>query len=118
MSGKLSTHVLDTRIGKPGAGMAVHLFAVTGAARVLLKSATTNADGRTDTPLLLGEALTVGVYELDFHAGDYYRAQGTVLPNPPFLDIITLRFGVADVTANYHVPLLCTPWSYATYRGS
>ena len=117
MAGKLSTHVLDTRIGKPGAGVTIKLYAV-AAARTHLKTAVTNSDGRTDEPLLLGEALTVGVYELDFYAGDYYRAQGVALPSPAFVDVVTLRFGVADAQANYHVPLVCTPWSYSTYRGS
>ena len=118
MAGKISTHVLDTTIGKPGAGIRVDLFAMFGGARTLLKSTITNADGRTDEPLLAGDAVNVGVYELDFHAGDYYRARGIPLPSPAFLDVVTLRFGVADAQANYHVPLVCTPWSYSTYRGS
>jgi 5-hydroxyisourate hydrolase len=118
MAGKLSTHVLDTTIGKPGAGVKLDLYAVSNGTRQHLKSAVTNADGRTDAPLLLDDAVKQGVYELDFHAGDYYRAKGVVLPTPAFVDVVTLRFGIADVTANYHVPLVCTPWSYSTYRGS
>ena len=118
MAGKLSTHVLNTHIGKPGAGVAIQLFSVAAGSRTLIKNATTNQDGRTDEPLLLGDALKVGVYELDFHAGDYYRALGVALPNPAFVDVVTLRFGLADADANYHVPLVCTPWSYSTYRGS
>ncbi len=118
MAGKLSTHVLDTTIGKPGAGVAIDLYHVVLGVRTHLKHAITNADGRTDAPLLVDDALAVGVYELDFHAGDYYRAKGMVLPDPAFVDVVTLRFGIADAGANYHVPLVCTPWSYSTYRGS
>ncbi len=118
MAGKISTHVLDTTIGKPGTGVQIDLYALQNGARRFVKSATTNADGRTDEALLLGDAVQVGVYELDFHAGDYYRARGVALPNPAFVDVVTLRFGVADAGANYHVPLVCTPWSYSTYRGS
>jgi 5-hydroxyisourate hydrolase len=118
MAGKLSTHVLDTTIGKPGAGVKLDLYAVSNGTRQHLKSAVTNADGRTDVPLLLDDTVKQGVYEFDFHAGDYYRAKGVTLPTPAFVDVVTLRFGIADVTANYHVPLVCTPWSYSTYRGS
>jgi 5-hydroxyisourate hydrolase len=118
MAGKLSTHVLDTTIGRPGAGVKLELYAVTNGVRQHIKTTITNADGRTDTPLLLDDAVKQGVYELDFHAGDYFRARGEKLPTPAFVDVVTLRFGIADVTANYHVPLVCTPWSYSTYRGS
>jgi 5-hydroxyisourate hydrolase len=118
MAGKLSTHVLDTTIGKPGAGVKLELYAVTNGVRQHIKTTITNADGRTDAPLLLDDAVKQGVYELDFHAGDYFRARGEKLPTPAFVDVVTLRFGIADVTANYHVPLVCTPWSYSTYRGS
>ncbi len=118
MAGKLSTHVLDTTIGKPGAGVAIDLYTVQNGTRSKLKSTITNADGRTDEPLLIGDAVKVGTYELDFHAGDYFRARGEKLPTPAFVDVVTLRFGIADVNANYHVPLVCTPWSYSTYRGS
>ncbi|MNT08397.1 5-hydroxyisourate hydrolase [compost metagenome] len=78
----------------------------------------TNHDGRCDQPLLEGADFAVGVYELEFAAGDYFRAQGTQLPEPAFLDVVPLRFGIADVNAHYHVPLLVSPWSYSTYRGS
>jgi 5-hydroxyisourate hydrolase len=116
--GKLSTHVLDTTQGKPGAGVAIALYAVDGAARTLLKEALTNADGRCDAPLLEGESLQVGQYELVFAAGDYFAAQGVALPSPRFVDRVTIAFGVADASQNYHVPLVVTPWSYSTYRGS
>lgn len=116
--GQLTTHVLDTHGGKPAAGMAIDLFRVDGDARTHIKSATTNADGRMAGPLLEGEAFAAGVYELDFHAGDYFGAQGVKLPEPAFLDRITVRFGICDADAHYHVPLLVTPWSYSTYRGS
>ena len=118
MAGKLSTHVLDTTTGKPGAHLRVDLYALNDGQRTHLKTVTTNADGRTDAPLLAGDAVLVGQYELDFHAGDYFRANGVVLPTPAFVDVVTLRFGIADANANYHVPLVCTPWSYSTYRGS
>lgn len=116
--GQLTTHVLDTHGGKPAAGVAIDLYKLDGGTRTLIKSATTNADGRIDGPLLAGEAFVAGVYELDFHAGDYFRARGVVLPQPAFLDRITIRFGISDASAHYHVPLLVTPWSYSTYRGS
>ncbi|MDM5176490.1 hydroxyisourate hydrolase [Massilia sp. DJPM01] len=116
--GKLSTHVLDTTQGKPGAGVVVELYAVTGGARTLLKTVTTNRDGRVDTPLLEGDAMQAGRYELVFAAGDYFAAQGVNLPEPRFIDQVTLAFGIADPSQNYHVPLVLTPWSYSTYRGS
>ena len=116
--GKLSTHVLDTAHGRPAAGVAIALYAVEGEARRLLKQASTNADGRCDGPLLEGEALRAGRYELVFAAGDYFAAQGVALPEPRFVDRVTIAFGVADATQNYHVPLVVTPWSYSTYRGS
>ena len=116
--GKLSTHVLDTAHGRPAAGVAIELYAVEGNERRLLKRAATNADGRCDAPLLEGEALHAGRYELVFAAGDYFAAQGVALPEPRFVDRVTIAFGVADATQNYHVPLVVTPWSYSTYRGS
>ena len=126
MAGKISTHVLDTSIGKPGAGVVLRLFALEKVAcasgeiltRSLLNATQTNADGRTDAPLLANEAMRVGQYEIEFEIGTYFKAQDKVLPEPAFLDVVTLRFGVADAAANYHVPLVCTPWSYSTYRGS
>ena len=116
---RLSTHVLDTANGRPAAGVALSLsrIAVDGTRTVLVR-ATTNGDGRTDQPLLGGEALTVGLYEIEFHAGDYFRALGIALPDPAFVDVVPLRFGIADSMGHYHVPLLVSPWSFSTYRGS
>lgn len=110
---KLSTHVLDTANGRPAAGVAVALYAIDGDTRTLLKREVTNADGRCAAPLLEGDGLRTGRYELVFDAGDYYA-----LPEPRFLDRITIAFGIADPGQNYHVPLVMTPWSYSTYRGS
>ena len=117
--GKLTTHVLDTMNGCPAAGMAVSLYRLgAGEAPALLKSLRLNADGRADAPLLEGEALQRGSYRLVFGVAAYFRARGVALPEPPFLDEVPLDFGVADVAAHYHVPLLTSPWSYSTYRGS
>lgn len=116
--GKLSTHVLDTAHGKPGAGVKVELYRIGGGGRVLLKSDATNQDGRCGAPLLEGEALQPGQYELVFAVGDYFAAQGVKLAEPRFIDRVTIAFGVADASQNYHVPLVVTPWSYSTYRGS
>jgi len=116
--GKLSTHVLDTTQGKPGAGVAVALYALQGGTRTLLKRETTNADGRCSAPLLEGEAMLPGRYELVFGAGDYFAAQGVAMPEPRFIDQVTIAFGIAHPEQNYHVPLVVTPWSYSTYRGS
>lgn len=116
--GKLSTHVLDTTQGKPGVGVAIELYVVTAAGRTLLKRDTTNQDGRVSVPLLEGEAMQPGAYELVFGAGDYFAAQGVDLPAPRFVDRVTIAFGIAHSDQNYHVPLVVTPWSYATYRGS
>ena len=116
--GKLSTHVLDTSQGKPGAGVKIELYALGAGSRVLLKSERTNADGRCAAPLLEGPALQPGRYELVFAAGDYFAAQGVALPEPRFIDFVTIAFGIADASQNYHVPLVLTPWSYSTYRGS
>ena len=116
--GKLTTHVLDTAHGKPAAGVAIELYGIAVGARLLLVRATTNADGRVDAPLLADYKLQPGVYELDFHIGDYFAAQGLVLPQPRFLDVVTLRIGVNDTSAHYHVPLLASPYAYSTYRGS
>jgi 5-hydroxyisourate hydrolase len=116
--GKLTTHVLDTAHGRPGAGIRVELFVLEGDARRPLKDTVTNADGRCDAALLEGTALSAGEYELVFHAGDYFAAIGVKLPTPRFVDRVVLRFGVADAMAHYHVPLLVSPWSYSTYRGS
>ena len=116
--GKLTTHVLDTALGQPGAGIRIELFRIEGEARHALKQVLTNSDGRCNEPLLEGENFTVGEYELVFHAGDYFAAAGIALPAPRFVDRAVLRFGVADNAAHYHVPLLVSPWSYSTYRGS
>jgi 5-hydroxyisourate hydrolase len=116
--GKLTTHVLDTMHGCPAAGMAVALYRVDPAGAVRLKSVTLNADGRADAPLLDEAALLPGRYRLVFGVAAYFRHRGAALPEPPFLGEVPLEFGVADARAHYHVPLLCTPWSYSTYRGS
>ena len=116
--GKLTTHVLDTASGKPAAGMKIELSVLEGPDWKVLKSLRCNADGRTDAPLLEGGALRKGQYRLVFDVSDYYAALGTKLANPPFLERVPLRFGVADPDAHYHVPLLCSPWVYSTYRGS
>lgn len=116
--GRLSTHVLDTASGQPAAGMRYTLARLDGEERIAVCSGVTNDDGRSDAPLLAGDTMVCGIYELSFAAADYFRACGTTLPEPPFLDQITLRFGIADHTGHYHVPLLVSPWSYSTYRGS
>lgn len=116
--GKLSTHVLDVTLGKPGAGVALELYAVDNGERKLLRQAVTNSDGRCDAPLLQGDEMRAGRYELIFAAGDYFAAQGIALPEPRFLDRVTIAFGIADVSQNYHVPLVVSPWAYSTYRGS
>jgi 5-hydroxyisourate hydrolase len=116
--GKLSTHVLDTAHGCPAAGMSVSLFRVTAQGAEHLRTCLLNADGRTDGPLLDSNSMAVGQWRLVFAVADYFRQRGVVLPEPPFLDQVTLDFGIADANGNYHVPLLCSPWSHATYRGS
>ena len=116
--GRLTTHVLDTAHGKPGAGMALKLLRRAGDRHEMIKSLMTNADGRADEALLEGDALRPGCYRLVFAAGAYFRRLGVVLPDPPFIDEVVLDFGVADAAASYHVPLLVSPWSYSTYRGS
>ncbi|USG62278.1 hydroxyisourate hydrolase [Sneathiella marina] len=116
--GKLTTHILDTSAGKPGKDIRIDLFAVNAGKHVHLKTVTTNEDGRCDAPLLEGEELRTGQYELVFHAGDYFENSGIVTPSPRFLDDIVLRFGVSSADEHYHVPLLVSPYSYSTYRGS
>jgi 5-hydroxyisourate hydrolase len=115
---RLSTHVLDTALGKPAAGIAIELHLVVPGGRTLLASAVTNADGRTDAPLFAGNRLEVGTYELTFHAGDYLRRVASDLPDPPFLDDVVVRVGIADPDGNYHIPLLLAPHGYSIYRGS
>jgi len=115
--GKLTTHVLDTAQGSPAAGMALRLYRI-GTTREELLSVATNHDGRCDAPLLDGEAMQAGTYELEFEAGGYFAALGVDLPDPPFLDRVVIRFGIADTASHYHVPLLVSPYGYSTYRGS
>jgi len=118
MMGRLSTHVLDTARGLPAAGMRLTLSRREDGTWRSLGAFVTNAQGRTDTALLEGAALLPGAYQLEFCVADYFRAQGVALPQPPFLDLVPLCIGIADAAAHYHVPLLCSPWSYSTYRGS
>lgn len=115
--GKLTTHILDTASGKPGQGIRIDLFAIRAGENVHLKSVVTNDDGRCDAPLLEGAEFEVGQYELVFHAGEYFGKSG-VAAAPRFLDDIVLRFGVSNADEHYHVPLLVSPYSYSTYRGS
>lgn len=115
--GRLTTHVLDTASGTPGAGIALTVYRLDGERRQVAQ-AVTNDDGRCDQPLLEGEALQAGRYEIVFAAGAYFRARGQSLPEPPFVDEVVLRFGVAHPDQHYHVPLLVSPWSFSTYRGS
>jgi 2-oxo-4-hydroxy-4-carboxy-5-ureidoimidazoline decarboxylase len=119
VNGWLSTHVLDTHSGKPAAGVAIELVELSdlGASRVIAR-ATTNSDGRTDQPLIHGRPLPIGRYELSFRVASYFGGRGVPLSDPPFLDHIPLRFAIAEPESHLHVPLLVTPWSYATYRGS
>lgn len=116
--GRLTTHVLDSGHGRPASGMAIEFSVLEGSSWRRLKTVHTNADGRTDEALLAGETMKAGEYRLVFGVAEYFRAQGVKLPDPPFLDRVPIRFGIADPKAHYHVPLLCSPWSYATYRGS
>jgi 5-hydroxyisourate hydrolase len=116
--GRLTTHVLDTANGRPGNGIRITLYRNLGERYMLVKDAITNEDGRCDGPLLEGQAFTTGRYRLVFAAGEYFAGIKTALPDPPFVDEVVLDFGVADAGAHYHVPLLVSPWSYSTYRGS
>ena len=117
--GRLTTHVLDTALGRPGAGIAIALYRLDElGAREKLGEFITNSDGRCDHPLLEGAAFQPGRYELVFAAGAYFDRMGAKLPNPKFLDEVTLRFGIADADQHYHVPLLVSPYAYSTYRGS
>jgi 5-hydroxyisourate hydrolase len=109
--GKLTTHVLDTANGRPGAGIAIDLAMLQAGEWTALKTVKTNADGRTDAPLLEGASFRPGAYELAFHVGSYFKGRG-------FLDLVPVRFVITDPDAHYHVPLLCSPWGYTTYRGS
>ncbi|WP_025745853.1 hydroxyisourate hydrolase [Kallotenue papyrolyticum] len=120
MPGRLTTHVLDTAQGRPAAGVTIEVWrcGASAAERVLLATLRTNADGRTDAPLLEGEQLRAGAYELVFLVGAYFATQPVECSDPPFLDRVPVRFAIADADAHYHVPLLVSPWSYTTYRGS
>jgi 5-hydroxyisourate hydrolase len=118
MSG-LTTHVLDTALGQPAKGVMIDVFRISEEVREYLRTVHTNADGRIDGgPILDGESFRKGTYELVFHVGAYLRFHGHKLTDPPFLDIVPIRFGVGDPTAHYHVPLLISPFGYSTYRGS
>jgi 2-oxo-4-hydroxy-4-carboxy-5-ureidoimidazoline decarboxylase len=117
VNGHLSTHVLDTHAGRPASGVAIELFEIAATQRLMLRTAT-NVDGRTDAPLIAGKPIPIGHYELRFHIGEYFARQRTPTADPPFLGVIPLRFAVAEPEGRYHVPLLVTPWSYSTYRGS
>ena len=114
--GRLTTHVLDTAQGIPGAGIDIKLFSL-DARRHLVATATTNADGRTEQPLLADETMLSGSYELEFAIGDYFAATGIPAEDPPFLGHVVVRFTISD-SQSYHIPLLVSPWSYSTYRGS
>jgi 5-hydroxyisourate hydrolase len=116
--GHLSTHVLDTAHGRPAEGMAFSLSRLSGdGGRTVVLRAETNRDGRTEAALIEG-VLETGIHELTFEVAAYFRRQGVTLPEPPFLDVVTLRFGIADPDGHYHVPLLVSPYGYTTYRGS
>ena len=116
--GRLSTHVLDTAHGRPAQGVEVELFAIEGEGRRSIACTATNADGRTDAPLMAGEAFRTGTYELVFDVGAYFKGLGATTADPPFLDLVPIRFTVTEPDGHYHVPLLVSPWSYSTYRGS
>jgi hydroxyisourate hydrolase len=118
MAGRLTTHVLDTARGRPAEGIAIELFSDPEGERLSLAAAVTNADGRTDDPLLEAESLDAGEYELVFEVGEYFRRSGLSMSDPPFLDRVPVRFAIAEPRTHYHVPLLVSPWSYSTYRGS
>ena len=115
--GRLTTHVLDTSSGKPAAGLKIELWSI-AAKSELIKTATTNHDGRVDGALLEGDGFKAGTYELRFHAGPYLRSSGMKLDEPAFLDVIPIRFGISNLAQHYHVPLLLSPYGYSTYRGS
>ena len=116
--GYLTTHVLDTARGCPAAGLRIELYRIDAEARVLLAETVTNADGRTDAPILPKGEFAVGTFELVFFAGDYLRGAGAAGEEPLFLDVVPIRFGIAEADAHYHVPLLLSPYGYSTYRGS
>ena len=115
---RLTTHVLDGSRGAPAPNVAIDLHFLRNGVRRHIRTVATNQDGRTDEPLLSGGSIEPGVYELTFHAGDYFRRSGVEITDPPFLDEVVVRFGLADPEGNYHLPLLLSPYSYSTYRGS
>jgi 5-hydroxyisourate hydrolase len=116
---RLSTHVLDTAIGTPARGLRLRLSRLDADGNhEEVANLRTNPDGRTDAPLLSGDTIPTGRYRLSFDVADYFRARGEALPEPPFLDVVHVDFGIADAAGHYHVPLLVSPWSYTTYRGS
>jgi len=116
--GQLTTHVLDTAQGVPARGVTTVLYRLTDGDRIELTRAVTNDDGRLDRPLLAGEAFRTGTYELLFAVGPYYASQPVNVTEPPFLDLVTIRFTVKDAESHHHIPLLVSPWAYSTYRGS
>lgn len=118
MAGFLTTHVLDTARGCPAAGLRIVLYRIDGDRREALADLITNDDGRTDRHILPADSFATGTYELVFHAGDYLRATGQNGPEPMFLDLVPIRFGMCDAQAHYHVPLLLSPYGFSTYRGS
>jgi 2-oxo-4-hydroxy-4-carboxy-5-ureidoimidazoline decarboxylase len=119
VTGRLSTHVLDTHAGRPAAGVRIQLWELSedGTSRLVVE-AHTNGDGRTDPPLIGGRPVPIGTYELRFGIADYFKAASVPLSDPPFLGVVPVRFAIAEPEGHYHVPLLVTPWSYSTYRGS
>jgi 5-hydroxyisourate hydrolase len=118
MAGNLSTHVLDTAHGIPAQGMKIELWSLEGEDRTLVTTSKTNADGRTELPLLAANEMKIGQYEIIFFVGDYFAAKATPMPKIRFLDKVPVRIGIADAGANHHIPLLCSPWAYSTYHGS
>jgi hydroxyisourate hydrolase len=117
MPGKITTHVLDLTAGSPAAGLRIELRRM-APEPALLKTGVTNADGRMDAPLLGPDAMAAGTYQVEFHVGAYFASRGVAAAKIPFLDVVPVRFGIADPSASYHIPLLVTPWAYSTYRGS
>lgn len=115
--GKLSTHILDTVHGGPAANVLIELYSMDPSPK-LLATVRTNADGRTDAPLLKDADVKRGRYRLVFHVGEHFRSKGVPLPDPPFVDVVPIDFGIAEDGGSYHVPLVCSPWTYSTYRGS
>ena len=114
----LTTHVLDTANGIPAKGVMIKLFKFSGGIRTRVRDTVTNEEGRTDVPILSEEYFVPNIYELEFYVGDYFRGVGGTISDPPFLDVVPVRFSVVDHTAHHHVPLLVSPWSYTTNRGS